>query len=288
MLCESSRPSNPGKGGHSGAPRLYTAPRGWNARRNCRHPAHLRERSPLAHTLHRSLNTSKPCSGNMGTVLRSLSLPPRNRTPMSVRNTVKSIQDLMRRDSGVDGDAQRLGQLCWMCFLKIIDDQDRALEQQDSTYRSPVPLPLRWRTWAAPPDGPSGDVLLTFVSDELFPKLKNLSDTRKNSTLRARNAAHPLVQAPDGPTAPAHRASIGSACEGGGGESQVIFVNPDRVIPKGSWLLRCVTFVWHRCTRINAESTWILREARRTTFPYLVLEHRSGRRTWRSLRMCCP
>ncbi len=47
---------------------------------------------------------------------------------MSVRNTVKSIQDIMRQDVGVDGDAQRISQLCWMFFLKIIDDQDQELE----------------------------------------------------------------------------------------------------------------------------------------------------------------
>lgn len=47
---------------------------------------------------------------------------------MSVRNTVKSIQDVMRKDTGVDGDAQRISQLCWMFFLKIIDDQDQELE----------------------------------------------------------------------------------------------------------------------------------------------------------------
>ena len=47
---------------------------------------------------------------------------------MSVRTTVKSIQDIMRQDVGVDGDAQRISQLCWMFFLKIIDDQDQELE----------------------------------------------------------------------------------------------------------------------------------------------------------------
>ena len=47
---------------------------------------------------------------------------------MSVRTTVKSIQDIMRQDAGVDGDAQRISQLCWMFFLKIIDDQDQELE----------------------------------------------------------------------------------------------------------------------------------------------------------------
>jgi type I restriction enzyme M protein len=47
---------------------------------------------------------------------------------MSVRNTVKSIQDIMWKDAGVDGDAQRPSQLCWMFFLKIIDDQDQEVE----------------------------------------------------------------------------------------------------------------------------------------------------------------
>ena len=47
---------------------------------------------------------------------------------MSVRTTVKSIQDIMRQGVGVDGDAQRISQLCWMFFLKIIDDQDQELE----------------------------------------------------------------------------------------------------------------------------------------------------------------
>jgi type I restriction enzyme M protein len=47
---------------------------------------------------------------------------------MTVRALVKSIQDIMRQDTGVDGDAQRISQLCWMFFLKIIDDQDQELE----------------------------------------------------------------------------------------------------------------------------------------------------------------
>ena len=58
---------------------------------------------------------------------------------MSVRNTVKSIQDIMRQDVGVDGDAQRISQLCWMFFLKIIDDQDQQLELMQEGYRSPIP-----------------------------------------------------------------------------------------------------------------------------------------------------
>ena len=65
---------------------------------------------------------------------------------MSVRTTVKSIQDIMRQDVGVDGDAQRLSQLCWMFFLKIIDDQDVELELFNVDYCSPIPESLQWRT----------------------------------------------------------------------------------------------------------------------------------------------
>ena len=72
---------------------------------------------------------------------------------MSVRTTVKSIQDIMRQDSGVDGDAQRISQLCWMFFLKIIDDQDQEFEVTQSGYKSPLPRKFQWRSWAADPEG---------------------------------------------------------------------------------------------------------------------------------------
>jgi type I restriction enzyme M protein len=93
---------------------------------------------------------------------------------MSVRNTVKSIQDIMRQDTGVDGDAQRISQLCWLFFLKIIDDQDQELELLDKDYRSPVPAALQWRVWAANPEGLTGEALMAFVNNELFPALKEL------------------------------------------------------------------------------------------------------------------
>jgi type I restriction enzyme M protein len=93
---------------------------------------------------------------------------------MSVRNTVKSIQDIMRQDTGVDGDAQRISQLCWMFFLKIIDDQDQELAVLKSGYKSPIPKKLQWRAWAADPEGITGETLMAFVNDELFPALKSL------------------------------------------------------------------------------------------------------------------
>jgi type I restriction enzyme M protein len=96
---------------------------------------------------------------------------------MSVRTLVKSIQNIMRQDTGVDGDAQRISQLCWMFFLKIIDDQDQELELMRDDYASPIPEAYQWRSWAADPEGITGDALLTFVNDDLFPALKNLSTT---------------------------------------------------------------------------------------------------------------
>ena len=103
---------------------------------------------------------------------------------MSVRNTVKSIQDIMRQDSGVDGDAQRISQLCWMFFLKIIDDQDQQLELMQDGYRSPIPKELRWQAWAADPAGLTGEALLTFVNVQLFPELKKLTIAGKQGDRR--------------------------------------------------------------------------------------------------------
>jgi len=104
---------------------------------------------------------------------------------MSVRTLVKSIQDIMRKDVGVDGDAQRISQLCWMFFLKIIDDQDQELELLQDGYRSPIPEHLQWRAWAADPDGMTGDDLLGFVNAGLFPSLKDLPTSGQKGDRRA-------------------------------------------------------------------------------------------------------
>jgi type I restriction enzyme M protein len=98
---------------------------------------------------------------------------------MSVRTLVKSIQDIMRQDTGVDGDAQRISQLCWMFFLKIIDDQDQELELLNADYRSPIPERFRWRSWAANPEGITGDELIAFINGDMFPALKNLPQSGK-------------------------------------------------------------------------------------------------------------
>lgn len=95
---------------------------------------------------------------------------------MSISSVIKSLQDIMRKDAGVDGDAQRLGQMSWLLFLKIFDAQEEELEfEQDDAYQAPIPEKYLWRNWAAEAEGMTGDALLDFVNDELFADLKNLT-----------------------------------------------------------------------------------------------------------------
>jgi type I restriction enzyme M protein len=96
---------------------------------------------------------------------------------MALTTTIKSIQDIMRKDVGVDGDAQRISQLTWLLFLKIFDDREKEAEAIEDRFRSPIPANLRWRNWAANPEGITGDPLMDFVNLQLFPKLKNLTTT---------------------------------------------------------------------------------------------------------------
>jgi len=87
----------------------------------------------------------------------------------------------MRQDAGIDGDAQRISQLSWLFFLKIFDDQEIKLELMQDNYISPIHKYLRWRTWAADPEGITGDELLNFVNNDLFEALKNLhADEQRN------------------------------------------------------------------------------------------------------------
>lgn len=92
----------------------------------------------------------------------------------------------MRKDDGVDGDAQRIGQLTWMLFLKVFDQREEEREENATklgeTYTSPLPEECRWRNWAAFKDGKpqiAANEMISFINDELFPKLKGL-DTGDN------------------------------------------------------------------------------------------------------------
>jgi len=93
---------------------------------------------------------------------------------MAISTTIKTLQDIMRQDAGVDGDAQRISQLVWMIFLKVFDDTEREREYFDPDYVSPIPEALRWRAWAADDEGITGDALLDFINNALFPQLKEL------------------------------------------------------------------------------------------------------------------
>lgn len=98
---------------------------------------------------------------------------------MSLSTTIKSVQDIMRKDAGVDGDAQRIGQLGWMLFFKIFSDLEIETELEDDNYESPVPPHLRWNAWANEEligtDAPTGDDLLELIDDSLFPAFKELN-----------------------------------------------------------------------------------------------------------------
>jgi|GEM_PF-25845 len=101
---------------------------------------------------------------------------------MSIGTLIKSTQDTMRQDPGVDGDAQRLSQLVWMLFLKVFDDREAERELFDDSYLSPIPERLRWRKWAKDPSL-SGNALIDFVNNDLFKTLKELPVSGKNEAL---------------------------------------------------------------------------------------------------------
>ena len=107
---------------------------------------------------------------------------------MSLSTTIKSIQDIMRKDVGVDGDAQRIGQLVWILFLKIWSDREALLDWEEDDFASPLQGvtwldargntrqadDLTWGAWAADTEGMTGDELLEFVNARLFPALKGM------------------------------------------------------------------------------------------------------------------
>lgn len=107
---------------------------------------------------------------------------------MNLSSTIKSIQDIMRKDDGVDGDAQRLGQLTWMLFLKVFDQREEEWEDDNAKYKSPLPERYRWRNWAAHVAGADGKKapqktpteIVGFINNELFPALKEQIDASKS------------------------------------------------------------------------------------------------------------
>lgn len=96
---------------------------------------------------------------------------------MSLNNLVKRLQDIMRNDAGINGDAQRIEQMVWILFLKVYDAKEEIWEFYNDDYKSIIPEELRWRNWAVDnKDGKAltGDALLEFVNLKLFPTLKSI------------------------------------------------------------------------------------------------------------------
>ncbi|MDE6665959.1 MAG: type I restriction-modification system subunit M [Ruminococcus sp.] len=95
----------------------------------------------------------------------------------SLSNFVKRLRDIMRNDAGINGDAQRIEQIAWLLFLKVYDTKEEDWEFDDDDYKSIIPEECRWRNWAAD-DGKgravTGDDLLDFVNNKLFPTLKSI------------------------------------------------------------------------------------------------------------------
>ena len=94
---------------------------------------------------------------------------------MSLSNFVKRIRDIMRNDAGINGDAQRIEQMAWMLFLKVYDTKESDWEFDDDGYTSIIPECCRWSNWAVDDksgNAMTGDNLLNFVNNTLFPVLK--------------------------------------------------------------------------------------------------------------------
>jgi len=96
---------------------------------------------------------------------------------MNITSIIKSIRDTMRKDAGVDGDAQRISQMVWMLFLKIFADKEEEWELTIENYESPIAKAFKWDAWAADDEGMTGDELMEFIDMKLFPALKEIDTT---------------------------------------------------------------------------------------------------------------
>ena len=98
----------------------------------------------------------------------------------SLTGFVKRIRDIMWNDAGVNGDAQRIEQMAWILFLKVYNTKEEEWQYTDRPYTSIIPEECRWNNWAADDKSGktmTGDALLDFVNNKLFPTLKGLNVT---------------------------------------------------------------------------------------------------------------
>ena len=104
---------------------------------------------------------------------------------VNIGGLMKSIRNIMREDTGLNGDAQRIEQLGWMLFIKVFSDKEKELEMMKNDYISPLPSEYHWDEWAGDEEGMTGDDLLKFVDRKLFPDLRDLdvSDGNKRALI---------------------------------------------------------------------------------------------------------
>lgn len=109
---------------------------------------------------------------------------------------VKELRNIMRNDAGINGDAQRIEQIVWMLFLKVYDAKEENEWELEDDYVSIIPENCKWRNWAKNTDklqkdkkekgsALTGEELLNFVNNTLFPTLKKLEVTAETPTRKA-------------------------------------------------------------------------------------------------------
>ena len=106
----------------------------------------------------------------------------------NISSFVKRLRDIMRADPGINGDAQRIEQIAWMLFLKVYDSKEEEWKALNKNYVSIIPEEIQWKNWAHEKkagDGLSGDDLLNFVNNKVFPKLKSLAVSKETEIRKA-------------------------------------------------------------------------------------------------------
>ena len=106
----------------------------------------------------------------------------------NISSFVKRLRDIMRNDPGINGDAQRIEQIAWLLFLKVYDAKDTEWKASDKSYTSIIPDEIQWKNWAHEDkggEGLTGDELLNFVNNTVFPKLKSLKVSKETEIRKA-------------------------------------------------------------------------------------------------------
>jgi type I restriction enzyme M protein len=107
--------------------------------------------------------------------------------------TFKNIDDILHKDAGCGSELDYVEQTSWILFLKYLDDLERdrgtAAELTGKNYAPIIAPEFQWNIWAAPKlaDGRidhnalTGDDLLDFVNNQLFPYLKKFKQSAESA-----------------------------------------------------------------------------------------------------------